>query len=91
MLLVCVRGSSRVHGGVPWLVCRGPVQRGRRVVLDRVVVVLRVCWLCVVPRRWWVWWQGLVVVEYVMVWCGDVRYVGWVVRGAWLCWGVVGM
>ena len=59
--------------------------------LDRVVVVLRVCWLCVVPRRWWVWWQGLVVVEYVMVWCSDVRYVGWVVRGAWLCWGVVGM
>ena len=63
MLLVCVRGSSRVHGRVPWLVCRGPVQRGRRVVLNRVVVVLRVCWLCVVPRRWWVWWQGLVVVE----------------------------
>ena len=31
------------------------------------VVVWRVCWLCVVPRRWWVWWQGLVVVEYVMV------------------------
>ena len=91
MLLVCVRGSSRVHGGVPWLVCHGPVQRGRRVVLDRVVVVLRVCWLCVVPRRWWVWWQGLVVVEYVMVWCGDVRYVGWVDHGAWLCWGVVGM
>ena len=50
-------------------------------VLHRVVVVWRVCWLCVVPRRWWVWWQGLVVVEYVMVWCGDVRYVGWVVRG----------
>ena len=40
------------------------------------MVVWRVCWLCVVPRRWWVWWQGLVVVEYVMVWCGDVRYVG---------------
>ena len=39
------------------------------------MVVLRVCWLCVVPRRWWVWWQGLVVVEYKMVWCGDVRYV----------------
>ena len=55
------------------------------------MVVLRVCWLCVVPWRWWVWWQGLVVVEYVMVWCGDVRYVGWVVREAWLCWGVVGM
>ena len=28
MLLVCVRGSRRVHGGVPWLVCRGPVQLG---------------------------------------------------------------
>ena len=55
------------------------------------MVVWRVCRLCVVPRRWWVWWQGLVVVEYVMVWCGDVRYVGWVVHGAWLCWGVVGM
>ena len=25
VLLVCVRGSSRVHGGVPWLVCRGPL------------------------------------------------------------------
>ena len=37
------------------------------------------------------WRQGLVVVVHVMVWCGDVRYVGWVVRGAWLCWGVVGM
>ena len=24
VLLVCVRGSPRVHGGVPWLVCRGP-------------------------------------------------------------------
>ena len=55
------------------------------------MVVLRVCWLCVVPRRGWVWWQGLVVVEYVMVWCGDVPYVGWMVCGAWLCWGVVGM
>ena len=32
-----------------------------------------------------------VVVEYVMVWCGDVCHVGWVVRGAWLCWGVVGI
>ena len=40
MLLACVRGSSRVQGGVAWLVCRGPVYRGRRVVLDRVVVVL---------------------------------------------------
>ena len=25
VLLVCVHGSSRVQGGVPWLVCRGPV------------------------------------------------------------------
>ena len=25
VLPVCVRGSSRVHGGVPWLVCGGPV------------------------------------------------------------------
>ena len=25
VLPVCVRGSSRVHGGVPWPVCRGPV------------------------------------------------------------------
>ena len=55
------------------------------------MVVLRVCWLFVVPRRWWVWWLGFVVVEYVMVWCGDVCHAAWVVRGAWLCWGVVGM
>ena len=25
VLLVSVRGSTRVYGGVPWLVCRGPV------------------------------------------------------------------
>ena len=25
VLLVCVRGSPRAHGGVPWLVCRGSV------------------------------------------------------------------
>ena len=31
------------------------------------------------------------VVVYVMVWCGDVCRVAWVVRGARLCWGVVGM
>ena len=55
------------------------------------MVVWGVCRLCVVRRRWWVWWQGLVVVEYVMVWCGDVCYVGWVVRGAWFFSGVVGM
>ena len=34
---------------------------------------------------------GIVVVEYVMVWCGDVCHVGPVFRRAWLCWGVVGM
>ena len=28
MLLVCVRGSPGVHGGVPWLVCPGPVYWG---------------------------------------------------------------
>ena len=55
------------------------------------MVVLRVCWSCVVPWRWWVCLQGLVMVEYVMVWRDDVRYVGWVVPGAWLCWGEVGM
>ena len=56
VLLVCVRGLWRVHGGVLWLECLRLVQWVRRLVLDRVVVVLRVCWLCVVPRRWWVWW-----------------------------------
>ena len=55
------------------------------------MAVLRVCWSCVVPRSWWVWLQGLVVVVYVMVWYGDVRHVGWVVRGARLCWGVLGI
>ena len=55
------------------------------------VVVLRVCWLCVVPRRWRVRWQGLVVVVYVMVWCSQVCHVGWVARGARLWRGVVGM
>ena len=28
---------------------------------------------------------------HVMVWCGEVCRVGWVVRGARLRWGVVGM
>ena len=55
------------------------------------VVVSRVCWLCVVPRRWRVRWQGLVVVVYVMVWCSEVCRVGWVARGARLWRGVVGM
>ena len=53
------------------------------------MVVLSVCWLCVVPRRWWVRWQGLVVVVHVIVWYGEVCPVGWVARGARLRWGVV--
>ena len=65
-------------------------------VLDRVVVVVRVCWLCVVPQRWWVRWEGLVVVVgapvvYVMVSCGVVRRVGWVACGGQLRLGVVVM
>ena len=60
-------------------------------VVAAAVVVLRVCWLCVVPRRWWVWWLGRVVVVYVMVWCGDVCRVGLVVCVARLRWGSVGM
>ena len=60
-------------------------------VLGRVVVVLRVCWLCVVPWRWWVRWQGLVLVVHVMVWCPEVCRVGWVARAARLRWGVVVM
>ena len=31
------------------------------------------------------------MVVYVMVWCGDVGRLGWAVRGARLCWGVVGL
>ena len=85
-----MRGSSPACAAC-WGPRRGRPRRCRGPPLDRVVVVWRVCWLCVVPRFWWVWWQGLVVVEYVIVWCGDVRYVGCVIRGAWLCWGVVGM
>ena len=47
-------------------------------VLDHVMVALRVCWLCLVPRRWSVRVEGLVVVVgvlvvLVVVWCGVVR------------------
>ena len=64
--------------------------------LDRVVVVVTVCWLCVVPRRWWVRWQGLVVVVHVpvvhvMVWCGVMCRVGLVACGGRLRWGAVVM
>ena len=60
------------------------------------LVVLRVCRLCVVPRRWWEWWQGLVVVVavsvvHVMVWFGVVRRVGWVACRGRLHWGVAAM
>ena len=51
MLLVCVHGSLLVYGGVWWPKCLEPVQWGRQVVLDCVVVVVRVCRLCLVPRR----------------------------------------
>ena len=60
------------------------------------VVVVRVCRLCVVPRRRLQRWQGLVVVlgvsvVHVMVWCGPVRRVGWVACWGRLRWGVVVM
>ena len=56
MLLVRVHDPPRVYGGVWWPECCEPVQWGRYVVLDCVVVVVGVCRLCVVPRRWWVRW-----------------------------------
>ena len=60
------------------------------------MVLVRVCWLCVVPRRCRVRWQGLMMVVgvpvvHVMVWCGVVRRVGRVACGARLRWGVVVM
>ena len=47
------------------------------------MVVVGVCQLFVVPRRWLERWQGLVLVlgvpvVHLMVWCGVVRRVGWV-------------
>ena len=58
--------------------------------------VVRVGRLCVVPRRWWERWQGLVVVVgvpvvHAMVCCGVVRRVGSVACGGRLRWGVVVM
>ena len=60
------------------------------------VVVVGVCWLCVIARRWWVLWQGSVVVVgvplvHMMVWCGVVRRVWWVACQGRLRWGVVVM
>ena len=57
------------------------------------MLVVGVCLLCVVPRSWWVWWQGLVVmvgvpVVHVMVWCAVVHRVGWVACGGGPRWGV---
>ena len=49
VLLVYPRGPPRIYGGRWWLKCRGPVQRGQQVVLDRVMVVVRVCRLRVAP------------------------------------------
>ena len=51
-----VHGPLRVFGGLGWPESREPVQCGRYMVLDRLVVVVRVCWLCVVPRRCRVRW-----------------------------------
>ena len=63
-------------------------------VLDYVVVLVRVCWLCVVPRHCCERWQGLVVMVdvytvRVMVWCGPVWRVGWVAGAGRLRWRVV--
>ena len=60
------------------------------------VLVMRVCWLSLVPPHWWVRWQGLVVavgvpVVQVMPWRGVVRRLGWEACGGRLRWGVVGM
>ena len=88
MLLVRMHGRLRVYRGAWWPGCREPVQSGRQMVLDCVVVVVRLCWLRVVPQRQWKRWQGLVVVigvsvVHMMVWCFPVRRVGWVACGAW--------
>ena len=69
-----------------------PVLLGRRVVLDPVVVVVRVCRLRVAPWHLRVQWHGLVVVVgvsvvHMMVWCGQVRSVGWSTCRPRLCWG----
>ena len=83
VLLVPVHVPQWVHWGL-WLPeCGKPVLWGWQLVLDCVVVVVRVCRLCVAPWQWWVPWQGLVVVvgvsvEHVVVWCGQVRRAGWV-------------
>ena len=82
--------------GAWWPECRGPVQWGRQVVLDCVVVVVGVCRSRVAPWHRWERWQGLPVVVgvsviHVMVWCGPVRLVGRVARGGRLCWVVLVM
>ena len=65
-------------------------------VLERVVVVVRVCRLRVAPWHWWERWRGLVMgvgvsVVHVVVWCGRVRRVGWVACGPRLCSGAAVM
>ena len=76
MLLVRMHRPPRFYGGAWWPEFCEPPQWGRQVVLDCVVGVLRLCRMGAVPRRWWDWWQGLVVlvgvfVVHVMVWCGQ--------------------
>ena len=70
------------------------MQWGSQVVLDRVVVVVRVCLLRVAPWHCWERYQGLVMlvglsVVHAMVWCGLLRRVGCVSCQPYLCWGVV--
>ena len=67
MLLVGVHGPLRVYGGAWWPQWCEPVQWGRQVVLECVVVVVRVCRLCVVPWLPCELWKGLMVVVGVSV------------------------
>ena len=77
MLLVRVQSPPCVHWGAWWPERRGPVQLGRQMLLDCVPVVVRMCWLRVLPWYRWEQWPGLVVVLggsvfHMMVWCGPV-------------------
>ena len=47
VLLVCLQGPLWVYGGTWWPECPESVQWGWQLVLERVVVVVRVCRLCV--------------------------------------------
>ena len=52
VLSVRMHGPRSVYGGVRRPQYCAPVLWGWQVVLDRVVVVMRVCRLCVVPWHW---------------------------------------